>query len=171
MDFVSIDFETATHQADSACAVGIVSVEEGKITDKYYTLIQPPFNEYSWHNIQVHGIAPKDTWDSPLFSDVYPEIKSRLENKIVVAHNEGFDRKVLQSTMDTYRLDYSELNLTQKWECTLKIYRKKGYKPANLAACCKVHNIELNHHEALSDAVACAQLYLLHHYPLFTLYS
>ena len=62
--------------------------------------------------------------------------------------------------MKLYDLDYSELNLPDRWECTCKIYRKKGINPANLAACCKRMNIYLNHHDAVSDAIACAMLYL-----------
>jgi len=63
--------------------------------------------------------------------------------------------------MQDYSIEYSELNIATKWECTLKIYRAKGYNPARLNSCCEIHNIELKHHEALSDARACAQLYLI----------
>ena len=63
--------------------------------------------------------------------------------------------------MRDYNLDYSELNIPEKWECTLRIYRAKGYKPATLSACCEIHDIELEHHQALSDARACAELFLI----------
>lgn len=160
MNFVAIDFETAV--SHHICAVGIVSVDNGVIVDEYYTLIQPPRNEYNWYCINVHGITPKDTLHAPTFEKVYPEIKKRLSNRVVVAHNESFDRPVLTKTMRDYNLDYEELNIADMWECTLKIYRKKGYYPANLNVCCDKHNIELNHHEVLSDARGCAKLYLIH---------
>lgn len=158
--FVAIDFETATGYRDSACAVGIVTVEEGVIIDEYYTLIQPPENQYWRSNIQVHGITPEMTEALPGFYAIYPEIKKRLAGKTIVAHNESFDRSVLKHTMRMYRFDYDELLLAEKWECTLRIYRALGYKPANLHACCQHEGIALVHHEALSDARACAQLYL-----------
>ncbi len=158
MNFVAIDFETAINH--HICAVGIVTVENGKIIDEYYSLIQPPNNEYDWHNIQVHGITESDTQNAPTFNKVYPEIKKRLQGITIVAHNETFDRSVLQKTMVENGLDYSELNISERWECTMKIYRGKGYKPYKLDACCKIQGIELNHHEALSDARACALLYL-----------
>ena len=63
--------------------------------------------------------------------------------------------------MKDYNIAYSELNISNKWVCTLKIYRAKGYNPAKLNACCEIHNIELKHHEALSDARACAKLFLI----------
>ena len=40
LSFAAIDFETATGYMESACAVGIVTVTDGEITDEYYSLIQ-----------------------------------------------------------------------------------------------------------------------------------
>jgi len=161
LSFAAIDFETATGYRNSACAVGIVTIEQGIITDEYYTLIQPPNNYYWWQNVRIHGITARDTKYAPLFEDVYPDIKRILEGKTVVAHNESFDRSVLAKTMQHYYLDYSELNLSDRWECTWRIYKDKGFSPANLHACCTRLGIPLTHHEALSDARACAKLYLL----------
>lgn len=161
MTFTAIDFETATSNRNSACAVGIITVENGIITDEYYTLIKPPNNEYDWHTTQVHGLTRKDTQNAHTFDKIYPEIKKRLQGKIVVAHNESFDRNVLQKTMAENGLDYSELNLAKRWECTMKLCRANNkYPSGKLDECCAVDNIELNHHEALSDARACAELYL-----------
>lgn len=161
MNFTAIDFETATGYHHSACAVGIVTVENGIITEEYYTLIQPPENEYWYQNIMVHGIRPAETLDAKTFDSVFPEIRRRLFGRTIVAHNEQFDRNVLAKTMKYYGLYYDELEIAERWECTCKIYRAKGYKPANLKYCSDRNNIQLNHHEALSDARACAQLYLL----------
>lgn len=124
--FTAIDFETPTSNNNSICAVGIVTVENGQITDEYYTLIKPPDNKYSWHNTNVHGITAEDTIDAPTFDKVYPEIKKRLIGKTVVAHNESFDRSVLRKTMTDYGIDYSDLNITDSWECTLK-YLPENY--------------------------------------------
>ena len=157
--FTAIDFETAIRHY--ICAVGIVTVENGKITDEYHALIQPPNNEYNWHNIQVHGITESDTKNAPTFDKVYPEIKKRLQGKIIVAHNESFDRSVLQKTMAENGLDYSELKISERWECTMRLCRAiDKYPSGKLDECCAVDSIELKHHEALSDARACAELYL-----------
>ena len=161
MTFTAIDFETATGYPESACAVGIVTVNDGVITEEYYTLIQPPNNEYWYQNITVHGIKPIETINGKTFDQVFPEIQKRLFGRKIVAHNEAFDRRVLTKTMKAYGLYYDELEIADMWECTCKIYRKKGYKPANLKHCSDLNNIQLVHHEALSDARACAKLYLL----------
>jgi len=157
--FVAIDFETAI--AHHICAVGIVTIEDGVIVDEYYSLVQPPGNRYNWHNIQVHGITEVHTQNTPTFREVYPEVRRRLFNRTVVAHNESFDRNVLMKTMVDFGLDYLELNIPDRWECTMKFCKASDkYPSGKLDECCAVHGIELNHHEALSDARACAELYL-----------
>ena len=40
--------------------------------------------------------------------------------------------------------------------CTYRIFKQ------NLASLCSQHKIALNHHDALSDAKACAELFLMH---------
>ena len=157
--FTAIDFETAI--SHHICSVGIVTFENGEIIDEYHALIKPPNNEYNWNNIQVHGITANDTRNVTNFKGIYPEIKKRIFGRTLVAHNESFDRGVLFKSMRDCNIDYSDLNISERWECTLKIYRAKGYRPANLNACCKVHGIELQHHQALSDARACAKLFLI----------
>ena len=163
MDFTAIDFETATGKRSSACAVGIVRVEDGVICDTVYSLIQPPDNVYFGMNIAVHGIGPADTVSAPTFADLYPEIRNWLQGRTLVAHNESFDRSVLRRTMEYHDLDYAELGLAERWECTMRIYKAKGFVPYKLNACCDRLGIRLRHHEALSDAIGCAHLYLHHH--------
>ncbi len=163
MNFTAIDFETATFSRNSACAVGIVTVENSQITDTYYTLIRPPENQYYWQTIQVHGIHPHQTENEKSFQEIFDdELRPRLQNRTLVAHNAPFDRSVLESCMRSASLDPPSLNISTHWECTLKIYRQKGHNPCALSDCCSALNIDLDHHQALSDALACAQLYLRH---------
>ena len=109
MNFIAIDFETATSQRNSACAIGLVTVENGIIIEEYSTFIQPPNNEYNWHNTNVHGITEMDTYNAPNFGEVYQEIEKRIAGKMLVAHNESFDRSVLTKSMLSYGLDYADL--------------------------------------------------------------
>lgn len=160
MTFAAIDFETATWEAHSACSVGIVTVENGIITDEYTTLIQPPKNYYSYQNTRIHGISAQDTQDTGTFADHFPDIYERIVGRIVVAHNENFDRNVLKRSIGFYRLSSKGLFLHRDWECTVKLSRSLGYFPNKLSDCCARLGIPLNHHEALSDARACAQLYM-----------
>lgn len=109
----------------------------------------------------MHGITESDTKNAPTFDKIFPEIRKRLSNRIIVAHNEAFDRNVLQKSMVDNGLDYSELNISDRWECTMKYCRaRSNYPSGKLNECCVIDGIELNHHEALFDARA-AELFLI----------
>jgi DNA polymerase-3 subunit epsilon len=151
-NFTAIDFETAQGKRWSICQVGLVRVENGNIVQKLNLLIRPPENLYFSMNTQIHGISARDTYNSPRFNSIWPQIKPFIDNQTVVAHNGAFDFNCLSQTLQYYNL--SQPSYMQK--CTYKIYGK------GLAACCSEHRISLNHHDALSDALACAQLYLIH---------
>jgi DNA polymerase-3 subunit epsilon len=149
--FTAIDFETAQGYRWSICQVGLVRVENGIITHEKDFLVQPPDNYY-WYNFsKIHGITAKDTCSAPTFNKVWPKIAQYIENQNVIAHNGfGFDFPVLEKTLEYYGMPTPEYNKF----CTYKIYK------SNLANLCKEYKISLNHHDALSDARACAELYL-----------
>ncbi|GAB4229081.1 MAG: 3'-5' exonuclease [Ekhidna sp.] len=150
--FTALDFETATWSPESICQVGMVRVEDGEVTEKVNRLVQPPKNAYYHKNIEIHGIKPEDTLDAPLFEDVWFDIRHLIEDEVVVAHNAGFDVNCLQNALAYYDLAQPRFEV----RCTRVIYRR------GLAYLSKKYKIPLNHHDALSDAHACAMLYLKH---------
>ncbi len=151
-DFTAIDFETAHGKNWSVCQVGIVVVKNGEIVQEYESLIQPPDNYYYWTHVRIHGINRKKTMFSPNFAQIWEEIEPFISNKNIVAHNAIFDVACLKASLDYYNLPIPDFHS----HCTLKIYKR------NLAAVCQNYNIPLNHHDALSDARACALLFLKH---------
>ncbi len=160
--FIALDFELATGKRNSVCSIGIAVFKKGKLTKEFYSLVKPPNNEYHWGNSRVHKIKAKHTINSPTFKDIYPEVKTILQNtKLMVAHNEGFDRDVLEKVMTHYKLNYSELNLPKPWEDTVTIFQEKGTESAKLSNLCKEYNIDIIPHNALEDARACGLLFLL----------
>ena len=40
-DFAAIDFETANQYRSSVCSVGVVIVRNGEVAEKFYSLIYP----------------------------------------------------------------------------------------------------------------------------------
>ena len=94
MEYLAIDFETATSAGESACSVALIEVKDGHMVD-HHTLLQPPGNKYFWRNIQVHGIRERDTAKSPFFPRLWPQLSRLLAGQLVVAHNASFDMNVL----------------------------------------------------------------------------
>ena len=78
-DFVAIDFETANGKRTSICSVGIVIVRGGDIVDKYYSLIRPEPNYYTYYTTQVHGITFEDTQNERRFPEVWSEIEPLIK--------------------------------------------------------------------------------------------
>lgn len=150
--FTAVDFETATWTPNSICQVGIVRMENGEVTETVNELVQPPKNAYYHKNIEVHGIRPEHTSEARDFEHIWFDIKHLIEDQVFVAHNANFDVNCLRSTLAFYDIVQPQFEI----RCTRIIYRR------GLAYLSKKYKIPLNHHDALSDANACAQLYLKH---------
>jgi len=148
--FTAFDVETANRNLSSICSIGIVRFEHGELVDKIHYLIRPPENCYEFRNIEIHGITPDKTEKSPIFSEVWALIKHYFQGQLVVAHNISFDRSALKRTLEHYSFELPEFEEV----CT---YKLSGLK---LDTACNSFNIDLNHHNSLSDAEACAKLYL-----------
>lgn len=156
MMYTAIDFETADNGKDSACAVGLVKIKDNCIIDSFYRLIRPP---RSWVKYAYfHGI----TWDmlknQPTFSEQWQDIAEFLRGtQAFIAHNAQFDRGVLYGTAEACQIQVPEI----PFYCTLKGSRKfLNLEKNSLDSVCKALNIELQHHQALSDATACAKIFL-----------
>ena len=71
LNFVAIDFETATNKRTSICEAGICVVKDGKIVDTKSWYVRPEDNAYLYRNIQIHGIHPEDTEDASEFPEIW----------------------------------------------------------------------------------------------------
>jgi len=151
--YTAIDFETAQGKRWSICQVGLVRVENQIITRQLSLLVQPPDNYY-WNSfIDIHGITPKQTENAPTFNNVWQQIEPFMTNQNVVAHNGfAFDFHCLRQVLEYYGISTPDFT----GHCTHRIFGD------NLALLCKRYEIQLNHHDALSDARACAELFKLH---------
>lgn len=152
--FTAIDFETADYGRDSACAVGLARVEDGRVIKTAYRLIQPPRQDIRFTDI--HGITWEDVENEPLFSEVWPGLADFFEGAdFIAAHNAPFDKSVLYACCAAAGLGAPP----QPFICTVKLSSTElGLKPATLSHVCHHLSIPLKHHNALSDAEACAKI-------------
>jgi DNA polymerase-3 subunit epsilon len=152
--FIALDFETANNSKNSACALSIVTVENLIITEQYYSLIKPPKNYFIY--TETHGITWDDVKSSPTFNDIWPDIQKYFkEIDFIAAHNSSFDRLVMEACCKHYGL----ISPRAKYKCTLQLSRKKLKLESHaLDKVCLYYGIELEHHNALSDTLACAKI-------------
>lgn len=157
-DFAAIDFETANGNCTSVCSVGVVAVRHGQIADKFYSLIHPEPDYYSWYCTRVHGLTRDDTEEAPVFPYVWKKIEPLIDGLPLVAHNKGFDEKCLKSVFRVYGMDYPEYT----FHCTLassrRIWPGISHDLETIAARCG-YDLR-HHHQALADAEACAAIAL-----------
>ena len=154
MNFLALDFETANYYSDSACAIGLARVEDNKIVEQTSFLIKPPYRYFVF--TYIHGITWEEVENEPTFEQRWKSIKPFFENiDFAAAHNAGFDKKVLSACCERHGITQPEID----FQCTMKLSRKVfGLYPTNLPAVCRNFNIELQHHDALSDTLACAKI-------------
>ncbi len=159
IDFVAIDFETATSDRHSPCEIGLTFVENGKIVDSKSWLIKPfSYPHFDSFNVMIHGINPSDVANEPEFPELWHSLKPLIDNRFLIAHNAGFDFSVLRRTLEYYNLPFPNL----KYACSYIISKKvwQNMPAYDLKTLCQINDIKFNHHRAGDDSKACAELTL-----------
>lgn len=154
--FVAIDFETADQQRDSACAVALVRVEDGRIVSRQCHLIRPPRRQFLFTHL--HGITFSDVMRQPSFGQLWPRLTALLRGvDFLAAHNAPFDRSVLRACCEAAGMAMPKIPFL----CTVRLARHTWQlKQARLPDVCQHLRIVLQHHHAASDAEACARIVL-----------
>ncbi len=168
-DFVSIDFETLYSQRVSACSVGMVKYKDGKIVDRFYSLIRPPFDypgksgkELTW----VHGISKEMLLNEKTFAELLPQMEAFVDGFPLVAHNSSVEKSCIRDACAYYevetKIDFENiidtLPLSKEAEAKVGVV-VEGQGKHSLDAVCRRFGVkEMNHHNALEDAEMCGNL-------------
>ncbi|MBR8745364.1 exonuclease domain-containing protein [Nocardiopsis sp. MG754419] len=158
--WTAIDFETANADRGSVCAVGLVRVSDGRVVDRFSTLIRPPepVSYFSRHNTAVHGITAADVVGAPSWTTVRTQILDFAQGGALVAHNAAFDMGALRlacahTGQALPALDYA---------CTLALSRRTWDLPDHRlpTVCAHIGHRITQHHRADADAEAAAHIML-----------
>lgn len=166
MNFTAIDFETANAKRSSACSIGMAKVRDGRVVDTYYRLLRPVPGEFDFVNMSIHGITPEAVAGAPTLLECWSDVVDFVGQDVLVAHNVSFEQSVINQFMALHRFPAP----TFDYLCTLYMSRvafprRSGYRLPDV--CKDFLGRDVNHHDALEDAVACAELgvYLLGQFP------
>ncbi|WP_027108264.1 3'-5' exonuclease [Lacticigenium naphthae] len=159
MDFVAIDFETANRERHSACSLALTIVKNSEIVGEYYSLIKPP-TFFDRQNIRIHGIQEEDVQFSPIFPEVWQDIREYFTpNQLIVAHNLPFDRGVLNKTLAYYDIETPHFQTLCSVQASRKLLKELPNHKLNTVS--SHLNIPLKrHHHALDDSLASAGIIL-----------
>jgi DNA polymerase III subunit epsilon len=149
--FVIVDVETtgASPVFDRIIEIALLRVENGCITDKFSSLINPltalsPFIE------RITNIKTEDLVGAPTFEEVRDKIESLLEGAVFVAHNARFDYGFVKN-----ELKRSGVSFNSKCLCTVRLSRKlyPQYKKHDLSTLIDRFDFQCeNRHRAEDDA-------------------
>lgn len=158
MNFTAIDFETASSERGSACAIGIVQVKDSEIVKEVYSLIRPYSSYFDPNCVRVHGLTWGDVKEAPTFEELWKDIAHLFEGQLLLAHNASFDIRVLRSALDVYQIPYPDAS----YNCTVQISKKTWPEFFNYKLSTIAHELDVTfeHHHALEDAKVAAEIML-----------
>ena len=155
---IAFDVETPNAYNDRMSAIGVAVIERGRITRTFSTLIHPE-THFDAFNVSLTGISPEMVRTAPTFPAVWKTIGPVMQSGVLLAHNAPFDMRVLACCLQDYGIDAPR---SFPYACTVQMGRKCYPELPNhkLDTLCRYRCIPLNHHQADSDCLACAALYL-----------
>lgn len=134
-----------------------VRLENGKIKDKFQTLINPE-QHIRKSSMAIHGISEEMVKDAPVEAEAMPKILEFIGDYPIVAHNAIFDYSFLNE---------ASLRCCDKEIVNPRIDTQQMFKEVfpdleshGLEALTKKFNVEFpNHHRAMADAMGLALSY------------
>lgn len=155
--FTVFDVETPNRMSNRISAIGITIIEDGKVADEYYSLVNPE-THFDYFNVQLTGINEETVRNAPTFPEVWKQIEPLMSSGLLVAHNAVFDMSVLKKCLYDYEIEWKPY---ARYICTVQMGRRilpgMSHK---LNMLCEHYGICLDHHKADSDSRACAEILL-----------
>ena len=157
--FVVFDIETTglSQNADKIIEIGAVKIENGVITDRFssfinpHQLLEPKIIKLTNINDEMLAEAKDDI-------DVIPRFLEFIEGSVLVAHNAPFDTGFMRRwcKLNNYKFDYGFIDTVEFSKVVMP--NLENYK---LETVCEELDVDLhNHHRAVNDAEATADLFL-----------
>lgn len=145
--FAIVDTETTgLGKADRVVEIAVVLMDGTEIINEWETLVNP-LRDIS--NSEIHGINAPLVSMAPSFKELSESLANLLDDRILVAHNIAFDKRMLVQEFSRLPRD-ADLG---SGFCTLQATGRK------LHVACQEYGIKTDTaHRALTDARATAQL-------------
>jgi DNA polymerase-3 subunit alpha (Gram-positive type) len=157
--FVVFDIETTglSPVKDQITEIGAVKIENGRIVDKFNTLINPGCS-IPYRITKLTGITDEMVKDEPRIHEILPRFIEFCNNCILVAHNAKFDISFIKNKAKSVNLNVNNPIVDTLALSRLCLPSLKRHRLSNVV---KHFGIKLeNHHRAVDDAQATAEVFL-----------
>ena len=155
--YIAFDVETPNAANDRMSAIGISVIEENEVVREFATLINPE-THFDRFNVQLTGISPYLVEDAPTFGQLWMLIEPLMSSGVLLAHNAPFDMGVLAKCLRAYGVAWKP---QARYACTCRMAKACYPQLPNhrLNTVSDYLGIALDHHQAESDAHACAEIF------------
>ena len=99
--YVAFDVETPNYANDRMSAIGVAVIENGEITEEFYSLVNPE-TRFDRFNIELTGITPEMAAGTPTFPELWDKLGPLMDSGLLAAHNAPFDLSVLAKCLRDY---------------------------------------------------------------------
>ena len=157
--YVVFDIETTGFSAvtDRIIEIGAVKVEDGKITDKFSTFVNPK-RPISFRITELTGITDEMVIGSPDIETILPQFIEFIGDAVLVAHNASFDVGFIEQNCKRQKI---EADFTYVDTVALARVLLPALNRFKLDTVAKALNISLeNHHRAVDDAGCTAEIFV-----------
>lgn len=172
----SLDLETGglDPRSDPILSVGMVPIREGgiRLGEAWTTLVRPeeaaaidPFS------MRAHHLLPGDVRDAPLLDTVLKEIDARLREGALLVHQAALDVPFLRRAYRRHAMRWPDPPVVDTVALLIKAAKRARFRDPdaadrepelNLAAARRGLGLpDYGAHDALVDAVAAAELFLV----------
>jgi len=176
VDYWALDLETGglDPRRDPILAVGMLPVRSGTIRlgEAFESLVRPEAERaMSAESVRAHQLVPRDMRGAPALADVLREIDSRLAGGVLLVHQAAIDVRFLVRAHRTAGIRWPKPVVVDTVDLLMRAAKQRrfidpdaqdGPPTLNLAAARASYGLPAyGAHDALTDAVSTAELFLV----------
>jgi DNA polymerase-3 subunit epsilon len=156
MRFIAIDVETANSDMSTICQIGTAEYHDDELVDEWVSYVNPEVDFNPFHS-KVHGITKETVALAPTFASVYPALRQRLDERIIVSHT-LFDRTALRRAVAKSCLTLPIGSWLDSAMLVKRACPNLAQFGLSIKVLCGQIKYDFRHHHALEDAKAAAAL-------------
>ncbi len=172
----SLDLETGglDPRRDPILAVGMLPVRHGgiRLGEAYASLVRPePLEAIDPESIRAHQLVPRDVREAPRLREVLAQVDRRLREGPLLVHQAAMDVSFLKRAFRRFGMRWPDPPIVDTVVLLLKAARRERFlnpnaqevePDLNLRAARRARGLpEYGQHDALTDAIAAAELFLV----------
>lgn len=172
----ALDLETGGLDArhDPILAVGMLPVRQGtlRLGEAYYSLVRPEAGRtIAPESVPTHQLVLGELREAPSIAEVLREVDRRLREGVLLVHHRAMDVAFLKSAYRRCGMRWPGPRVVDTVDLLIRAKRRSPFEDPHLPSELPVLNLsrarreyelpDYQAHDALSDAIATAELFLV----------